>query len=48
MTGEGGGQLVEYADVLLAVPSKVTMHIQELHIALGHVMTLAVERLMDL
>ena len=35
-------------DVLLAVPSKLTMHIQESHIALGHVMTLAVERLMDL
>ena len=48
MTGEGGGRLAEHADVLLAVPSKVTMHIQESHIALGHVMTLAVERLMDL
>ena len=48
MTGKGGGQLAEHADVLLAVPSKVTMHIQESHIALGHVMTRAVERLMDL
>ena len=48
MTGEDGGRLAELADVLLAVPSTVTMHIQESHIALGHVMTLAVERMMDL
>ena len=48
MTGEGGGQMADYADVLLAVPSKVTMHVQESHIALGHVLTLAVERMMDL
>lgn len=48
MTGEGGGRLADHADVLLAVPSQVTMHIQESHIALGHVMTLAVERMMDL
>lgn len=48
MTGEGGGRLAEHADVLLAVPSNATMHIQESHIALGHVLTLAVERMMDL
>lgn len=47
MTGEGGGRLADHADVLLAVPSNVTMHIQESHIALGHIMTLAVERMMD-
>ena len=47
MTGEGGGRLADHADVLLAVPSTVTMHIQESHIALGHIMTLAVERIMD-
>ena len=48
MKGKGGGQLVEHADVLLAVPSKVTMHTQESHTALSYVMTRAVERLMDL
>ena len=48
MTGASGGRLADHADVLLAVPSSVTMHIQESHIALGHVLTLAVERLMDL
>ena len=47
MTGEGGGKIADQADLLLAVPSTVTMHIQESHIALGHAMTLAVERLLD-
>ena len=47
MTGEGGGKIADLADLLLAVPSTVTMHIQESHIALGHAMTLAVERLLD-
>ena len=47
MTGETGGKLAEHADILLAVPSSVTMHIQESHIALGHVITLAVERLIE-
>jgi D-sedoheptulose 7-phosphate isomerase len=46
MTGEGGGRLADHADILLAVPSDVTMHIQESHIALGHVITLAVEKLL--
>ena len=48
MTGEGGGSVVEHADIPLQVPSSVTMHIQESHIALGHVITFAVERLLDL
>jgi len=48
MTGEGGGSVADHADILLDVPSRVTMHIQESHIALGHVVTLAVERLLDL
>ncbi|MGB2121815.1 MAG: D-sedoheptulose-7-phosphate isomerase [Candidatus Puniceispirillaceae bacterium] len=47
MTGEGGGAMAEQADILLAVPSSVTMHIQESHIALGHVITLAVEKLLE-
>lgn len=36
MTGETGGRLSEYADVLLNVPSKDTARIQECHITLGH------------
>lgn len=48
MTGDGGGALADHCDILLEVPSSVTMHIQESHIALGHVITLAVERILDL
>lgn len=48
MTGDGGGALADHCDILLQVPSSVTMHIQESHIALGHVITLAVERILDL
>ena len=48
MTGDGGGALADHCDILLEVPSSVTMHIQEAHIALGHVITLAVERILDL
>lgn len=44
MTGKSGGKLAETSTICLQVPSDVTMHIQESHIALGHVMTLAVER----
>ena len=46
MTGKGGGKLADASSLCLAVPSAVTMHIQESHIALGHAITLAVERLL--
>ena len=46
-TGEGGGKLAPLSDMLFAVPSGKTMHIQEAHIALGHVMTMAVEQILD-
>ena len=46
LTGDGGGKLADSADLLIAVPSDVTMHIQESHIALGHVITLAVEQIL--
>ncbi|MGC6516917.1 MAG: D-sedoheptulose-7-phosphate isomerase [Candidatus Puniceispirillaceae bacterium] len=44
MTGESGGKLGPVCDILLNVPSSVTMHIQESHIALGHAITAAVEQ----
>ncbi len=31
LTGQGGGAMAEYADVLLAVPLSVTPRIQEVH-----------------
>lgn len=37
-TGASGGALGELADVLLAVPHDQTSHIQEAHMAIGHVM----------
>ena len=43
LTGEGGGKLKDIADILIAVPSKKTALIQEVHIALGHAITAAVE-----
>lgn len=36
LTGEGGGVLKEYADVLLEVPEKETYLVQELHLPLYH------------
>jgi D-sedoheptulose 7-phosphate isomerase len=44
MTGESGGALKDLADVVIAVPSSQTGHIQEAHIALGHALTAAVEK----
>ena len=36
LTGEGGGKLVEVADLLIAVPSRNTPRIQELHLPIYH------------
>jgi D-sedoheptulose 7-phosphate isomerase len=47
MTGQSGGQLAENCDLLIAVPSDITMHIQEGHIALGHAITAQVEQLLE-
>ena len=46
MTGEGGGQMADFADLLIAVPSTTTMHIQECHIALGHAITARIEQIL--
>lgn len=43
-TGSEGGQLKDLADYLLAAPSKITSQIQEMHIAIGHLMCAMVER----
>lgn len=43
LTGQGGGELVALADVLIAIPSHKTNHIQEAHIAIGHLMCQAIE-----
>ncbi len=43
LTGEGGGTAAGLADVAVRVPSKDTQHIQETHIAVGHVICALVE-----
>ena len=45
-SGEAGGDICDHADIAICVPSRTTMHIQEAHIALGHVITLTVEQLL--
>ena len=46
MTGAGGGKMADLADILVAVPADQTPLIQECHIALGHAITAAVEKLL--
>ena len=43
-TEENVGEMDSYADYLIAVPSKDTPRIQEIHILLGHIICQIVER----
>ena len=43
LTGGNGGQLIHQADFTLVVPSKITAHIQESHITIGHIICQLVE-----
>jgi phosphoheptose isomerase len=43
LTGSAGGRLAELAEVAICVPSESTQHIQETHIALGHILCFLVE-----
>lgn len=43
-TGETGGKMKDYADVLINVPSTDTPRIQELHIMVGHIICEIVEK----
>lgn len=44
LTGETGGALVALADIAIRVPSRVTAHIQECHLAIEQLLALLVER----
>lgn len=46
MTGETGGVMKDYADILLNVPSHDTPRIQESHIMIGHIICELVETAM--
>lgn len=43
LTGEGGGRMAGLSDILIAVPHGQTSHIQEAHIAIGHMICAMVE-----
>ena len=43
--GNNGGEMAALCDIRVVVPSRVTMHIQETHLALEHILCLLVERL---
>jgi D-sedoheptulose 7-phosphate isomerase len=43
LTGEGGGRLREICDVTVAVPSRVTAHVQELHLPVYHALCAMLE-----
>lgn len=43
LTGEGGGTMLDLCDVIVRVPSAQTNHIQEMHIAIGHLLCGMVE-----
>jgi D-sedoheptulose 7-phosphate isomerase len=46
MTGQVGGNMVQAADTVLRVPADTTAHIQECHIAMGHIIVAIVEKLL--
>src|SRR5690349_17324863 len=43
LTGEGGGRMTEFCDVLMAVPLTDTPRIQEVHLVTYHAMCAAIE-----
>lgn len=43
-SGNGGGRMAAFCDYSVVVPSNVTMHIQESHIALEHIFCMLVEK----
>jgi D-sedoheptulose 7-phosphate isomerase len=44
LTGEGGGKLGQLADILLAVPSRATPLIQQVHICIYHYLCAEIEQ----
>src|SRR5262249_11889768 len=45
LTGQTGGKLAERADLLLNIPSTDPQHIQESHIAVGHIACMLIEQM---
>jgi len=47
MTGESGGQMKDFCNYLINVPSQITPRIQEAHILIGHIICEIVEDTMS-
>lgn len=45
LTGKSGGKMLPLCDLCICIPSTVTMHIQEAHLALEHIFCLLVEKI---
>lgn len=43
LTGKDGGDIIEYSDVAIIVPSEITSRIQEIHILIGHILCNLIE-----
>ena len=43
LTGQGGGELSNFADILIAAPSNMTPRIQEMHMMIYHYLCEQVE-----
>jgi D-sedoheptulose 7-phosphate isomerase len=48
LTGGTGGRMHSLCDALIVVPSAVTARIQEMHITIGHILCVALERRLGL
>jgi D-sedoheptulose 7-phosphate isomerase len=48
LTSGTGGKMIEFCDALIAVPSKITARIQEMHILIGHMLCKALEQRLGL
>ncbi|HEY5380893.1 MAG TPA: SIS domain-containing protein [Acidobacteriaceae bacterium] len=44
LTGNDGGAIASLADITITIPTKITAHIQEAHLALEHIFCLLTER----
>ncbi len=44
LTGATGGKMVSAAEIVIRIPSASTAHIQEAHIAVGHILCAIIER----
>jgi D-sedoheptulose 7-phosphate isomerase len=45
LTGKSGGKMPPWCDFCIRIPSDVTMHIQQAHLALEHIFCMIVERI---